>query len=108
MLPDNIFSGFPAGLVEELTEPLLQSQHMRLERIISHGQSTPAGQWYDQAQDEWVILLQGQARLQLAQQPDEVSLQAGDYLHIPAHCKHRVSWTDPDQTSLWLALFFTP
>jgi len=55
-----------------------------------------------------VILLQGQARLQLAQQPDEVSLQAGDYLHIPAHCKHRVSWTDPDQTSLWLALFFTP
>jgi len=107
MQADNIFSDLPVELAGELIEPLLQSQHLRIERIVSLGQITPEGQWYDQTEDEWVLLLQGQARLQLQQQPDEISLQTGDYLHIPARCKHRVSWTDPDQTTLWLALFFT-
>ncbi len=108
MKAQNIFSGMPAGLSGELIEILLQSGQTRIERILSNGQITPEGEWYDQAQDEWLIVLRGAARLQLHDQENETSLHAGDYLHIPAHCKHRVSWTDPEQQTLWLALFFTP
>jgi len=108
MKAENIFSGLPAELSGELIETLLQSGETRIERIISDGQVTPEGEWYDQTQDEWVIVLQGAARLQMFDQEDEIALLAGDYLHIPARCKHRVSWTDPQQKTLWLALFFTP
>jgi len=102
----NFFTNLPDAQPEELIETLLENKHIRIERIISHGQATPAGQWYDQIQDEWLVLLQGAARLQFEQQDDEIPLQSGDYIHISAHCRHRVSWTDPDQKTLWLALFF--
>ncbi|GAV20039.1 cupin 2 domain-containing protein [Mariprofundus micogutta] len=98
----------PDAKPHEVIETLLHQKHLRIERIISAGQSTAEGQWYDQQQDEWIIVLQGQARLQLEQMDKEITLNSGDYLLIPAHCRHRVSWTDPEQNTLWLALFFTP
>lgn len=100
----NIFAEIPAQLPAELFQTLAENQHIKIERILSKGQASPTDFWYDQPQDEWVILLQGQARLQFAQDRTIITLTAGDYLFIPAHEKHRVDWTDPATISIWLAI----
>lgn len=106
--PDgNLFAGLPEVLPEELFETLLDQPGCRVERIVSRGQSTPAGQWYDQAWDEWVLLLQGAAALQLEGQEGLLELRPGDYLLLPAHCRHRVAWTADGEETLWLALHFS-
>ena len=91
---------------EELFSTLLETGCLRLERILSTGQHTPEGQWYDQERDEWVLLLQGRASLQIAGEAEPRRLAAGDWLLLPARCRHRVEWTDPDQASIWLALHY--
>lgn len=100
----NVFADIPSGLPEELFQTLVQNPHLRLERIVSRGHASPIGEWYDQDFDEWVILLEGQARLQFAKDKSIITLKAGDYLFIPAHEKHRVDWTDPAVENIWLAL----
>lgn len=95
-----------AGLPQELTETLLERPGLRLERIISTGQATPEGEWYDQKRAEWVILLQGRASLRIESQSELIELFPGDYVDIPAHCRHRVEWTDPDEASVWLAIHY--
>lgn len=103
----NIFSSLPDQLPEELFECLLKREGLLIERIISKGHITPEGQWYDQAWDEWVILLRGQATLSLCcdrQDKKLISLAAGDYLLIPAHTRHRVEWTPAEQAVVWLAI----
>jgi len=100
----NIFSKLPEEkLPKELFETLLKNKNIKLERIISTGQITPKNEWYDQAYDEWIILLKGVAKI-LFEDNAEISLKSGDYLLIPAHQKHRVSWTDPNDVCVWLAL----
>lgn len=102
----NLFDSLPDSLPDELIEPLLEDDGLRLERIVSTGQATPPGEWYDQDSDEWVVLLTGAARLRF-EAPDEVLiLRPGDHVKIPAHRKHRVDWTDPDVPTVWLALHF--
>ena len=76
----------------EQFEQLVAGKNIQIERIISTGQTTPSGQWYDQTTDEWVILLQGEAELSYADDT-RIKLKAGDYLLIPAHTKHRVEYT---------------
>lgn len=76
---------------------------MHIERIISKGHSTPEGEWYDQDQDEWVLLLQGKAVLSF-EDNSTINLASGDYLYIPAHERHRVEWTDPNGDCIWLAI----
>ena len=83
---------------------LQQSGGCRIERILSMGQVSPPGYWYDQPLDEWVIVLSGRGRLRFEQGDRMVEMGAGDYLHIPAHTRHRVEWTDPEQQTLWLAV----
>jgi len=100
----NLFEGIPAQLPEELTETLLHAAHVRVERIVSHGQASPPDFWYDQQQHELVFVLQGAARLRL--EKESVELETGDWLNIPAHQKHRVEWTAPDQPTIWLAIFY--
>lgn len=99
----NLFANLnPSADAEEFTE-LLNNPHVRLERIISTGQTTPPGEWYDQDWDEWVILLSGAAKLEF--EGDVIQeLQPGDYVLLPAHCHHRVAWTAPNQTTVWLAV----
>ncbi|MDO9141549.1 MAG: cupin domain-containing protein [Methylobacter sp.] len=99
----NIFNNIPTQLPEELFQSLLKRGGLHIERIVSQGHVTPAGQWYDQTSDEWVLLLQGQA---LIVYPDHQSirLMPGDYLLIPAHKRHRVEWTQPDVDTIWLAV----
>ncbi len=99
---NNIFATIPEQLPEELFTSLLQHDKVQIERIVSKGHSTPFGQWYDQEQDEWVIVLQGQAVL--VYERAEQTLKAGDYVFIPAHTKHRVEWTTPDSHTVWLAI----
>jgi len=101
---NNLFSGLPEQLPNELFEPILKRNGIEIERIISKGHVTPEGQWYDQDWDEWVLLLQGRATLAYQNEAEPIHLQAGDYLLIPAHCRHRVEWTDPALETLWLAI----
>lgn len=102
----NLFAALPKSLPDELIENLVEEPGLRLERIISTGHVTPAGEWYDQDSDEWVVLLTGAAKLRL-QAPEEVlAMVPGDFVKISAHRKHRVEWTDPDEPTVWLALHF--
>jgi cupin 2 domain-containing protein len=102
----NFFSQVPRRLPEEVIEVLLQAESFWLERIISTGQATPAGDWYDQDTHEWVLLLTGGAGLLLENDPQVIIMKPGDYVHIPAHRRHRVAWTDPSQPTIWLALHY--
>ena len=104
----NMFADLPEALPEERFEELIRGHGFRLERIISTGHATPAGQWYDQDHDEWVIVLRGAARLQFDGEAEGVHLGPGEYVLIPAHCRHRVAWTDPEGPTVWLALHATP
>lgn len=99
----SLFAEIPVELPEELNQILLKTPQLRIERILSAGQASPEDFWYDQTQAEWVMLLQGQARLSFAD-AESVELYPGDYLLIPPHCKHRVDWTTPHQVSIWLAV----
>jgi cupin 2 domain-containing protein len=103
MEKQNLFQAIPAQLPQELFETLLQRDGLRLERIVSRGHTTPPGEWYDQEWDEWVCLLSGSATLQFAG-GESNQLTPGDYLLIPAHCRHRVTASDERQESVWLAL----
>ncbi|MFZ5519320.1 MAG: cupin domain-containing protein [Candidatus Zhuqueibacterota bacterium] len=102
----NMFSDLPRNVAEEIFEELVATESCRIERIISHGQSSPEGFWYDQEQNEWVLVLKGRARLQFEQDDAMIDLNVGDSILIPAHCRHRVEWTDPDQDTIWLAVFY--
>ncbi|MFE4108110.1 cupin domain-containing protein [Almyronema epifaneia] len=87
----------------ECFEPLARGEKVLIERIVSSGQQTPAGQWYDQPQAEWVVLLQGQAVVTY-EDGDRYTLNPGDYLLIPAHCRHRVDYTSQQPPCIWLAI----
>ncbi|MEM1237899.1 MAG: cupin domain-containing protein [Pseudomonadota bacterium] len=104
MMIANLFEGIPAELPEELFTPLLTQGGVKLERIVSRGHVTPEGEWFDQEDGEWVAVLKGEARLEIEGRED-VSLGPGDHLFLPAHRRHRVAWTDPDQETVWIALF---
>jgi cupin 2 domain-containing protein len=101
----NLFANLPSTSPAELFTTLLESPGVRIERIISYGQASPEGFWYDQDQDEWVIVLQGAARLEFEDRT--VEMNRGDHLHIRAREKHRVAWTTPDEPTIWLAVHFS-
>lgn len=101
----NLFADLPASIPDELTETLLQADSSRIERIVSHGQASPDNFWYDQDEHEWVVVLQGAAKL--AFEDKCVELKTGDFINIPAHYKHRVEWTTPDEPTIWLAVFYS-
>ncbi len=85
---------------------MVDGDRVRIERIVSLGHETPAGTWYDQETHEWVVLLSGRARLRFDDPPEIVVLAPGDHVHIPAHRRHRVEWTDPAEPSVWLAVHY--
>ena len=100
----NLFCDLPAELADELAETLAESGRVRIERIVSHGQASPAGFWYDQDQHEWVIVLKGAARLRF--EDETIEMKPGDFVNIPAHKMHRVDWTTPDEPTIWLAVHY--
>jgi cupin 2 domain-containing protein len=100
----NLRSSNPADIPHEITDVLVQARHVRIERIVSHGHASPPDFWYDQDQSEFVLLLQGAARIRFAE--EVVEMKAGDWINIPAGRRHRVEWTTPDEPSIWLAVFY--
>ena len=102
---DNIFELLPQDLDTEVIESIVQSENIKVERIVSKGHASPASGWYDQAQSEWVIVLQGEAVITV-EDGNEIHLIAGSYLNIPAHTRHRVKWTKPEIETIWLAVYY--
>ncbi|WP_341743294.1 cupin domain-containing protein [Azonexus hydrophilus] len=103
----NLFAGLPsAALADEQFASILQRPGLRIERIVSTGQASPPDFWYDQDEGEWVVLLQGEAKLRFADEADARQLRAGDFIDIAPHREHRVDWTAPDQVTVWLAVFY--
>lgn len=99
----NLFAEIPASLPEELVETLLRTPNVRIERIVSLGHASPEGFWYDQEQHERVLLLKGAARLTFERE-EPIDPLPGSFVNIPAHRRHRVEWTAPDQPTIWLAI----
>ncbi|MBR9789566.1 MAG: cupin domain-containing protein [Vibrionaceae bacterium] len=101
----NLFKDLPNDVSEETFEDLLCHENLRIERIVSHGQNSPEHGWYDQTEHEWVLVLKGAGELTF-ENGSVKHLEAGDHVNIPAHTKHKVSWTDPNQETIWLAIFY--
>ena len=104
MKTTNIFQNIPTNLDNEVFEDLLTATDIRIERIISHGQSSPEKGWYDQDEHEWILLIEGEAILAFTNK--EVKLKKGDFLNIKAHQKHKVLWTKKESVTIWLAIFY--
>lgn len=102
----NLFADIPASLPEEVFEDIVSTDHIRIERILSHGHSSPETGWYDQSEHEWVMVLDGQGVIEF-EDGTVVTLNQGDYLNIPAGQKHRVASTDSTQVTIWLAVFYS-
>ena len=105
VVQNNLLGDLPDARHGELTETLLAAKGVRCERIISHGQASLADFWYDQGEAEWVLLLSGSAGLMIEGEPTARVLSQGEAVFLPSGCRHRVDWTDPDQPTVWLALF---
>ena len=103
-VPLNLLTTLPVDVSEEMVQTLVAAGKVRVERIISHGQASPAGFWYDQDQHEWVALLRGAAQLRF--EDGIIDMKPGDHINIPAHRKHRVEWTTPDEPTIWLAVHY--
>ncbi len=102
----NLFADLPAHSVHEAFTEIFARPGIRIERIVSFGQASPAGFWYDQAQGEWVVLLAGAAGLRFEDEPTPRTLMPGDHVSIPPHRRHRVEWTDPARPTVWLAVHY--
>jgi cupin 2 domain-containing protein len=106
MTSENLFTGIPPQLPEELVTVLCRAKGLRIERIVSEGQRSPEGFWYDQTRHEWVVVLEGRAAIEFEGEPEPVKLERGSYLSIPAHKRHRVAWTSPAEKTVWLAIHY--
>lgn len=105
---DNLFAGLLRSTAKnEQFSDLLQRPGLRIERIVSTGQCSPEDFWYDQPDGEWVLVIQGEARLRFADENAARHLKAGDYLDIAAHRRHRIDWTTPEQATIWLAVHYS-
>lgn len=100
----NLLAELPDATGCEQFDLVASLNRVRVERIVSQGQATPSGQWYDQDWHEWVLLLQGEALLQLEGERLPRHLGPGDWISLPPRCRHRVLWTPPDRVTVWLAL----
>ena len=102
----NRLSPLPDTSAAEQADALLSRPGLRIERIVSFGQASPEGFWYDQEESDWLLLLTGAARLRFADEADARLLRPGDWLDIAPHRRHRVEWTDPASPTVWLTVFY--
>ena len=102
----NLFAALPGKRQDELVTGLLSAPALRVERIVSTGQASPPGFWYDQEWNEWVALLSGSARLRFEGESSARAMAPGDFVDIPAHRRHRVESTDPREPTIWLAIHY--
>jgi len=102
--PIDLIGGIGPPAPEEQFTTLVETNAVRIERIVSHGQSSAPGFWYNQSQNEWVLLLAGAARLRVGDQI--IELTPGTCVNLPAHTPHRVEWTSQDEPTIWLAVHY--
>jgi len=107
-IPGNLFAGPSRKAAAEAVETLVSSPAVRIERIVSTGQASPPGFWYDQDWSEWVMVLSASAGLRFAGEAEPRRLGPGDHVTIPAHARHRVEWTDPGRPTVWVAVHVRP
>ena len=105
-LSGNLFEAATEDMREEHAACLVEARHVRIERIVSFGQESPPGFWYDQPWAEWVVVLAGSAGLRFEGEAEVKVLFEGDYVLIPARVKHRVEWTSKDHPTFWLAVHY--
>lgn len=98
---ENLFANLPELSGSEHLLSLFENPSVKIERIVSQSYSSPPGFWYDQDEDEWVIVVRGKAALEFEGE-ELVRMQEGDYVTIPRHVRHRVQQTDPK--TIWLAV----
>ncbi len=101
----NLFESLPEDISDEIFSELVRGDNIKIERIVSKGHASPASGWYDQTEHEWVAVLKGEAKIAF-ENGNEVHLNAGSHLTIPAHTKHKVTWTTPDTETIWLAVHY--
>jgi len=107
MKAGNIFESIPGNLDAESVDLITQNEKIKIQRIVSKGHTSPATGWYDQDNEEWVLLIKGAAIIEFDSEADtEVNLGEGAYINIPAHKKHRVRWTDPETETIWLTVHY--
>jgi cupin 2 domain-containing protein len=104
----NLSRRLPDASASEVIDTVISARGVRLERIVSHGQASPDGFWYDQDEAEWVLVVSGKACLEIEGQAGDHVLAEGDSIFLPAHCRHRVTWTDPARPTIWIAVFIDP
>jgi cupin 2 domain-containing protein len=104
VLSGNLFANLPPRRAEELLQVLVEREGLRIERIVSTGQASPPDFWYDQPDDEFVVLLAGSAVVRFGDDDRTVRMLPGDWVEIPARVRHRVDQTDPEQPTVWLAV----
>jgi len=105
MQAENLLDDLPGNLLGKIFATILQVDGLRVERIVSQGHASPSGFWYDQEENESVIVLEGSAAVQFEGDAEPLKFRRGSYLNIPAHAKHRVAWTDPKEKTVWLAIY---
>jgi cupin 2 domain-containing protein len=98
---DNLFANLPELSSSEQFLSLFENPFVKIQRIVSESYSSPPGFWYDQDEDEWVIVVRGKATLEF-EGGELVRMQEGDYVTIPRHLRHRVQQTD--SKTIWLAV----
>jgi cupin 2 domain-containing protein len=102
----SLLEGIPETLPQELFDVLCSSDNIRIERIVSRGQASPEGFWYDQENNEFVLVVKGRAGLIFENEEGVLILNPGDYINIGAHVKHRVEWTDAAGETIWLTVHY--
>ena len=105
MNKSNLFENIPPRAQTEFFDIIAENKHIKIERIVSAGHSSAPSDWYNQEQNEWVVLLSGSATLSF-EKADDIQLQPGDHILIPAHTKHRLKHTSPDEETIWIAVHF--
>ena len=104
----NLFDLDACAADDEQIDALVEQGGVTIERIVSTGQASPPGFWYDSPRAEWVVLLSGAATLEFEGDATPHPLKPGDHLLIEAHCRHRVAWTSGREPSVWLAVYLLP
>jgi len=106
MIPSNVFANVAHQLPDEEIVELLSARNVRIERIVSTGHASALDKWYDQDWAEWILLLAGSAGLIFEGESEPLLLEPGSYVHIDAHVRHRVAWTDHAVPTVWLAIHY--
>lgn len=107
-VPDahSLLADLPPALADELVEVLDRSDGVRVERIVSHGHASPPGFWYDQEERELVVVVEGAAAVAVEGRGAPIRMERGDWVLLEPHVRHRVEWTDPKRSTVWLAVFY--